>query len=165
MDEDLVQLLERLLAAGVEFVVVGGIAAVIHGSRQNTDDLDIAAKFSRDNVARLLAALGDTHPKHVTRPDLGEISDDPDHFTRYRNLYLVTDLGRLDILGELPPLGGYDEIAATAVRIDISGRECAVISLDHLIMIKESVARPKDLIVAAELKAIRDHRDLPGRRD
>lgn len=113
-------------------------------------------KFSRDNLARLLVALRGTHPKHTTRPDLGEIPDDPDEFTHYRNLYLRTDLGKLDILGEIPPLSGYDEVASGAVRIELFGRECAVISLDHLITIKETVARPKDLIVVAELKAIRD---------
>lgn len=137
-------------------MLIGGVAAATHGSAQLTSDLDVAMKFSRDNVARLLAALRETHPKHATRPDLGVISDDPEHFTRNRNLYLVTDLGKLDILGELPPLSGYDEVAAHAVHIELFGRTCSVISLDHLITIKEAVARPKDLIVAAELRAIRD---------
>lgn len=155
MDDDILELLRRLLEAGVEFVVVGGIAAAIHGSETDTQDVDIVSVFSRENMARLLDALRDIHPRNAARPGLGSIPDDPDLLARHRNLYLLTDLGRLDILGELPPLSGYAEVAAAADKTQVFGHTCAVINIDQLITIKRSVARRKDLIVADELEAIR----------
>lgn len=156
MTDDLVQLLLRLIGADVEFVLVGGVAAAVHGSDQLTRDLDILAVFDPENMARLLAALRDLHPHNSARPDLGELRATPEELARYRNLYLVTALGRLDVLGEIPPLGGYAEVAAEAVATEFLGATCKVISLDHLIRVKESVGRAKDLLVVAELRAIRD---------
>ncbi|HEY8378640.1 MAG TPA: hypothetical protein VIK91_19235 [Nannocystis sp.] len=154
--DDVEQLLLRLLEARVDFVVVGGIAAALHGSEQLTKDLDILVMFTVENMTHLMAALRPLRPRNSARPDLGEIQADPAELARYRNLYLVTDLGRLDVLGELPPLGGYAEVAAAADRVELFGATCKVISLDHLITVKEAVGRPKDLLVAAELRAIRD---------
>jgi hypothetical protein len=154
--QDTPDLLQRLLAAGFDFVLVGGVAAAVHGSAYNTDDLDVLTTFTQDNMTRLLAAVMPLRPRHLTRPDLGEIDVTPAELTRYRNLYLVTDSGRLDILGEVPPVGRYAEVAATATPTPMFGASCKVIALDDLIRIKETVARPKDLLVAAELKAIRD---------
>lgn len=159
--QDTPELLLRLLEAGVEFIVVGGMAAAIHGSTRNTDDLDVAAPFTRQNMERLLAALTPLRPRNAARPDLGTISASPDELSRYRNLYLTTDKGRLDILGEVPPLGGYAEVDAEAEKIPFLGRTCKVIGLDQLITIKESIGRPKDRETAVELKAIRDR--LRGR--
>jgi predicted nucleotidyltransferase len=154
--QDTPDLLQRLLAAGFEFVIVGGVAAAVHGSARNTDDLDIAAVFTADNMARLLTALRPLHPRNATRPDLGELDATPEQLARYRNLYLVTDSGRLDVLGEVPPLASVAEVVDAAEPLEFLGATCKVISLDHLITIKESVGRPKDLLVVAELKAIRD---------
>lgn len=154
--QDTPDLLQRLLAAGFEFVIVGGVAAAVHGSARNTDDLDIAAVFTPDNMARLLAALRPLRPRNAARPDLGELDSTPEQLARYRNLYLVTDSGRLDILGEVPPLASVSEIATAADQVQFLGATCKVISLDHLITVKEAVGRPKDLLVAAELRAIRE---------
>ena len=156
MTDDIIELLKRLIAAEVEFVLVGGVAAAMHGSDQLTRDLDILAAFNPENMARLLVALRDLHPYDSARPDLGELRTSPEELARYRNLYLGTDIGRLDVLGEIPPLSGYPEVAAEATSAEFLGATCKVISLDHLITIKESVGRPKDLLVVAELKAIRD---------
>lgn len=150
------ELLRRLGAAGVEFVVVGGLAAVAHGASRMTIDLDIAAAFTPDNMARLLAALRDVRPRYATRPDLGEVTASPEELARYRNLYLVTDIGRLDVLGELPPIGGYREATTNAVNVDLMGHPCKILGIDDLIRIKRSIARAKDLEVAAELEAIRE---------
>ncbi|MDC0668505.1 hypothetical protein [Nannocystis radixulma] len=154
--QDTPDLLQRLLAAGFDFVILGGVAAVVHGSAYNTDDLDVAAVFTADNMARLLAALRPLHPRNAARPDLGELDVTPEQLARHRNLYLVTDSGRLDVLGEVPPIVSVAEIDSAAEKVDFLGATCKVIALDHLITIKESVGRPKDLLVVAELKAIRD---------
>jgi len=154
--QESVELLRRLSEGGVEFVIVGGLAAIAHGSQRMTNDVDIAAAFTPENMARLLTALRDVHPRNAVRPDLGEIQASPEDLAKFRNLYLATDIGRLDVLGELPPIGRYADALANAVRIDLFGYPCSILGLDDLIRIKQSLTRPKDLEVAAELIAIRE---------
>lgn len=150
------ELLRRLIDRGVEFVVVGGLAAIAHGSQRMTQDLDIVAAFTEDNLRRLMAALAEVHPRNAARPDLGEIQATPVELARFRNLYLRTDIGHLDVLGELPPLGGYADAVHTSIQVPIFGRSCPILGLDALIQVKESLDRSKDREVAAELRAIRD---------
>jgi hypothetical protein len=150
------ELLRRLVDAGVEFVIIGGFAAIAHGARRTTLDLDIVAAFTPDNMRRLLAALRDVHPRNSARPDLGEIQASPEELARYRNLFMATDIGDLDVLGELPPVGRYAEAAASAVRVELFGRACEILGLDHLIAIKEHLGRQKDLEVLRELRVIRE---------
>lgn len=150
------KLLRLLIDGGVDFVIVGGIAAIAHGALRTTLDLDVVAAFNHENMGRLLAALHEVHPRNAARPDLGEIEATAEELARYRNLYLVTDVGELDVLGELPPIGGYAEAAETAVRFELFGKECAVLGLDQLIAIKEHLGRAKDLEALRELRAIRE---------
>jgi len=150
------ELLRRLSEGGVEFVIVGGLAAIAHGAQRMTNDVDIAAAFTPENMARLLAALHDVHPRNAVRPDLGDIQASPEELSRFRNLDIVTDIGRLDVLGELPPIGRYADALANSVQIELFGHTCAILGLDDLIRIKQSLARPKDQEVAAELMAIRE---------
>lgn len=150
------ELIRRLSEADVEYVLIGGVAAAAYGNTRVTYDLDIVVPFTVENMSRLLKALHDVHPRHLSRPDLGEIPNDPEQFARYRNLYLLTDIGRLDVLGELPPLGAYAEAIATAQQTQVLGSPCKVLGLDALIMIKESLGRDQDRIDVRHLKSIRD---------
>ncbi len=150
------KLLRCLIDGGVDFVIVGGIAAIAHGALRTTLDLDIVAAFNRDNMDRLLRALRDFHPRNSARPDLGELRATPEELAGYRNLYLTTDVGELDVLGELPPVGGYAEAAASAIQVELFGKRCAILGLDHLIAIKEFLGRPKDQEALRELRAIRE---------
>ncbi len=70
-------------------------------------------------------------------------------------LLVATDLGRVDFLPAVEPIGDYEALLANRVRMDLGGHEHDVIGLDDLIAVKEHVARPKDLIVAAQLRAVR----------
>lgn len=148
-------LLRLLEDAGIEFVLIGGVAAITWGATEFTRDLDVAMDFSLDNMTRLMAALAPHGPTHLTRPDLPGIAERPEALVEFRSLLLVTDLGRLDVLRDVPPLGRYADFAPRAVTVRAFERDHRVIALDDLIAIKEHVARPKDLIVAAQLKAIR----------
>ena len=71
-----------------------------------------------------------------------------------RNLYLGTTLGPVDILTSISGVGDYARVRETSVEIEIFGRTCRVISIEDLIRAKESLARPKDLLAAQELRAI-----------
>jgi predicted nucleotidyltransferase len=151
------RLLVLLQDAGVRFVVIGGVAAISHGAATLTRDLDIAAPLTPDNVERLMTALRPYHPTHVTRPDLGEIQDSIARLCEFRLLLIDTDLGRLDVLGEVQPLGPAETLATVEMEL-VEGKRFPVLSLDQLIEVKSFVGRPKDRIVEMELRAIRDRR-------
>ncbi|PRQ03138.1 hypothetical protein [Enhygromyxa salina] len=149
------RLLELLHDAGVEFVVVGGVAAICHGSSTMTSDLDIAAPMTIENVEKLMAALRPHHPRHVTRPDLGVICDPVEYLAGFRMLLIETDLGRLDVLREVQPIGPVQALETVQFQL-LEGKTFHVIGLEQLIEIKAFVGRPKDRIVEAELRALRE---------
>jgi len=152
------ELFHRLVAEEVDFVVVGGVAAAAYGSAMVTDDLDIAAPFTVENMRRLLAAVQGLHPRYFMTPDRRPVAEPAEQLATLRNLYLLTDLGRLDILGSVPPVGTFEEVARRAERMTIVGHEVRVISLDDLIAVKADIGRPKDRHVELELRAIRELR-------
>ena len=100
-------LIERLNQGGVEFVVVGGFAALAHGSSMMTEDVDICCPFTELNLTRLGACLADLHPIHRLTPQKMPLQITPEFFEGLKNLYLLTDLGVLDCLGEVLGVGLY----------------------------------------------------------
>ena len=150
------ELLRRLIYGGVEFVVVGDLAAMAHGVRGLNQGLDIVAAFTPENMQRLLAALHDVRPCNAVSREFPAIHASAEELASWRNIYLVTDLGRLDVLGELPLIGGYAEAVVHAVWIEIFGGVCAILGLDDLIRIERSASRKNDQRVAAELEMIRE---------
>jgi hypothetical protein len=151
---ELNRLLQTLYDADIDFVVVGGFAAMLHGSSILTRDLDVCAVLSDASVARLRSAFRKLHPTHRHSPQRHSFLDVPDPGVPLKNVYLQTDLGPLDILGSIT---GFDDIAdihRNAVKFDLFGRQIRVISREDLIKAKEALGRPKDLLVAQELRAI-----------
>jgi predicted nucleotidyltransferase len=155
-------LIERLADSGVEFVIVGGFAGVLHGSTYVTQDLDVCAVLSPDNVARLRKALGDLAPTHRMTPQKLSFLEHPRGDSPVANLYLETEAGVLDILGTVLGLGDFDALAREAAEVALFGRTCRVVSLDALIRAKEALGREKDLLVAKELRAIAAKRKTGG---
>jgi predicted nucleotidyltransferase len=147
-------LLQRLSDSGVDFVVVGGIAAVLHGSSTVTRDLDVCAALTSQNLARLREAFKDLHPVHRIGPAQHSFLANPEPGSSLNNLYLQTDLGALDLLGSITGVGDFDAVRASAIEVELFGRKVQVIGLDQLIKAKEAVGRQKDLLTAAELRAI-----------
>ena len=147
-------LLQRFADAGLDFVVVGGFAGVLHGSAYVTDDLDICAVLSADNVEKLRTALADLHPRHrITHRKLSFL-EHPAPGQVVHNLYLETDGGILDVLSEITGVGDYARLKESAVEMRLFGHSCHVISLEDLIRAKEALGREKDLLTAKELRAI-----------
>jgi hypothetical protein len=91
-------------------------------------------------------------------PGKPPIDESPAQLATLKNLYIQCDIGVIDIIGELPPIGGYGDAAADAVEALVLGVRCRVISIDDLIRIKELLGRPKDIEAAQHLRAIRDRR-------
>ncbi len=153
-------LLRRLAEAGVDFVVVGGYAAVIHGSAYVTNDVDVCAVLSADNVEKIRKALADLHPVH--RQTNGKLSflEAPAPGQPLHNLCLETDDGIIDILSSVLGVGDFARLRERAMRADVFGVSCAVISLEDLITAKEAVGRERDLLTVKELRAIAAKRRL-----
>lgn len=150
------QLLQRLCDADIDFVVVGGFAALLHGSTQVTRDLDLCAVLSSEDVAKLRKALQDLKPTHRLTPQRLSFLTNPDPDVPVRNLYLETELGTVDILSSILGVGDFERVRTGSVEVEIFGRRCRVISVDDLIRAKEALAREKDLLAAKELRAIRE---------
>lgn len=148
------QLLGVLSASRVEFIVVGGTAAVLHGATTATYDLDVLMQFTQVNCERLLHAMGELHPRFAHTPDKRPMQLTADELVGFKNLYLQTDLGRLDVLGALPPISDAREVMEAAQVMDVGGVSVRVISLEQLIQVKAAMGRPKDKQTEVELRAI-----------
>ena len=147
-------LLQRLTDADVDFVVVGGIAAVAHGSAAITRDLDITYASGQENLDRLGGVLVGLDAR------LRGVTDDvpfvPDGRTlrHTRILTLDTPEGRLDLLAEPDGGPGYAPLRDRATIVDFEGIRVPVASLEDLIAMKKAAGRPKDLVAVEELEAI-----------
>lgn len=160
MTPDFSQLLARLADSGFEFVIVGGYAAVAHGSAQVTRDIDICAVLTAENVETLRRALADWNPRR--RMIAGKLSfqDTPPKGTTVQSLYLQTDVGVVDMLSSVLGVGDFERLKSRAEKVEVDGREYWLISLEDLIAAKEALGREKDLLVAKELRAIAAKRGL-----
>jgi hypothetical protein len=146
--------LKALCDAKVEFVVIGGVAASFHGSAHVTFDLDICYSRNAANLRRLAEALAPFHPRlRDFPPGLPFIWDEST--LRNGSLFtLVTDLGHIDLLGEVLGLGGYDEVKARSNVVEAYGRRIPTLDLTALITAKRAAGRDKDLLVLPELESL-----------
>jgi len=150
-------LLQVLLNNEIDFVLIGGFAGVVHGSTQVTRDLDICTLVTPAQVEKLRVALRELNPKHRMNPGFKpSFLSEPKEVKNLRNIYLETDLGILDIISEVTEVGDFEQVKKNSVQIELFGHKCKVISVDALIKAKEKMGRPKDKLVVAELKALRN---------
>jgi predicted nucleotidyltransferase len=159
---DLKALLTRLHNAGVEFVLVGGLAATAHGSARLTQDVDIVYARTPGNIARLVDTLKPYEPYLRGAPPGLPFLWDAQTIQRGLNFTLTTKLGSLDLLGEIVGGGTYQDLLPESIEIKVFGVTCLCLDLDALIRVKRAAGRPKDLEVIAELEALREER---GRQD
>ncbi len=147
---------QTLADAGVEFAIIGGWSAILHGSAHVTNDLDLCYSRAPDNLRRLAGALAPYHPRPSGFP--GKLPFIWDEHTLHNGTVftLDTDLGRIDLFAEVASLGSWDEVKGRCVRLRAFGREVLTLDLDSLIRAKRAAGRPKDLLVLPELESLRD---------
>lgn len=153
--QQLSQLLARLIRADVEFVLVGGLAASIHGSSLVTRDVDVCCRFDEANLMRLQEALQDLHPVHRMRPDL-PLALTPEQCGTLKNLYIKTDLGIIDCLGSVLGVGDYETVSEHSITIQMPIGPVSILDIDTLIQAKEAMGRPHDLITIQHLRAVKE---------
>ncbi|HUM13846.1 MAG TPA: hypothetical protein VLT82_23055 [Myxococcaceae bacterium] len=153
---DVAALLRVLGAEGVRFILVGGAAAVAHGSARLTQDVDVVYARDRENLTRLVSALSPTRPYLRGVPPGLPFAWDERTLRNGLNFTLQTSLGALDLLGEIAGGGGYEDLVSHSFEIELFGIRCRLLDLDTLIAVKRAAGRPKDLEAIAELEVIRD---------
>ena len=146
---ELEKLLERLIQHDVEFVVIGGFAALMHGAQSAMLVVEVCSPLSRDNVEKIHAALADLEPVHRERPDIP--------FTvraDFKNCYLSTTLGKIDFLGLVSGVGDFSEVAAHSIEMELPIGKLRVLDCESLIRAKLAAGRENDLLVVKQLRAI-----------
>jgi len=152
---DIPELLRRLVRHRVEFIVVGGVAATMHGSARVTQDLEVVYHRTDANLRRLVAALAKAHPYPRGAPPGLPFGWDEQTLRSGLNLTLQTDLGALDLLGEITGGGNFRALRDHCLEVEVYGLHCLCLNLDTLIRVKTAAGRPRDLEAIAELNVIR----------
>ncbi len=154
-------LLARLTRAGVDFVVIGGIAVISHGHARATLDLDICYGRDAENLERLASALQPLAPRLRGAPADLPFFWDARTLRNGLNFTLTTTIGDIDLLGEVTGLGMYGELAPRANVVELYGMPIKILALDDLIRSKAAAGRAKDLIDLEALRALAARRSGP----
>ena len=152
-------LLESLHRNDVAFVIIGGIAATLHGSARVTFDLDIVYERTPDNLVRLVAALTPFEPYLRGAPPGLPFRFDVETLKRGLNFTLTTSDGSIDLLGDVSGIGNYGVARQHSDEAHLFGGTYYFLDLDALIAAKKAAGRPKDFEAIAELEAIREERE------
>ncbi len=151
---DVEKLLNTLRSEGVGFVIIGGVAAVLHGSAYVTADLDLCYSRKKENLEKLAKALAPFHPSLRGAPKNLPFRLDVNTLRSGLNFTLVTDAGDVDIFGEVTGLGSYEEALAFSEEMEIFRVPWKVLTLEGLIKTKRATGRAKDLRLLPELEAL-----------
>ena len=153
---DFQKMLSELSTHGVRFVIVGGVAATVHGSSRLTHDLDIVYARDPENLGRMVRALASHEPYLRGAPPGLPFRFDEPTLQAGLNFALTTDLGPMDLLGEITGGGRFEDLVDRTVEISLFGLKFSCLDLETLITVKRAAGRPKDLETVAELESIRD---------
>ena len=154
--EHLTKILQRLHDAKVEFSLIGGLASRHYGVSLVTEDVDVCARFSSENLRRIEMAVKDLHPRHRLTANRLPLELTDELCSRLRNLYLTTDIGILDCLSEVAGIGDFDEVLRQSELTQFPFGRSFVLKIDSLIISKEAVGRDHDLAAVKQLRAIKE---------
>jgi hypothetical protein len=155
-------ILRALLAHGVEFVVIGGLAVGAHGYVRGTKDVDLVPAPDRENVRRLYAALTELRAEPMEigdlRPDELPVPFGPEGLAEGGNWTLRTSAGRIDVLQWVPGIeNGYETLRANALEVDVPGAGRVLFpGYDDLVAMKRAANRPQDRLDVETLERIRE---------
>jgi predicted nucleotidyltransferase len=153
---DFAGLVRVLAEGGVDFIVIGGVAAAAHGAARATYDVDVVYARSPDNIARLADAMAPLKPYLRGAPPGLPFRWDAETISHGLNFTLTTTLGDIDLLGEIVGGGSYEQLLRHAITIHLFGAEQRCLDLDTLIRVKRAAGRPKDFEAIAELESLRE---------
>ncbi|PJZ76835.1 hypothetical protein [Leptospira neocaledonica] len=147
------KILELLEKAGIDYILIGGLAATAFGSSRLTTDIDLVYSRSPENRKRISQMFSSLHPYLRGAPPNLPFQFDERTLSSGLNFTLSTDLGDIDLLAEVPG-GNYESLKNDTIALEIFGQKCKCIGLKKLIELKKASGRPKDFEAIAELEAI-----------
>lgn len=154
--ENLKALVLRLAEHDCRFVIAGGFGVVTWGGSLLTRDVDLACDMSPRNLYLVWHALEEFAPFHRMTPERLPFTRQQAEMGGLKNLHLSTQLGQIDLLGEIQGVGEFEKCREQSVFITIGSKRIRVLTLDALILAKRSLGRPKDLHAVLELEVIRE---------
>jgi len=156
VNDEFLNLIERLVNNGVDFVIVGGIASVVHGCTYVTQDVDICCDFSPANLLALQKAISDLEPVHRMTASRKKLELTEETCSDFKNLYLDTEQGQLDCLSVIDGLGDFGQVKRESQLVEVEGSKIHVLTLDALIRAKKAMNRPRDKETVSQLEAIKE---------
>lgn len=156
---DIGALIKGLSKAGIEYIIVGGLAAVAQGAPVTTFDLDIVHRQTEENILKLLTFLKSIDAR-LRRPDDKIIEPTPEDLKAKGHILLKTKYGPLDVLAFIEKAQGFEELIANSTEIDFQGYKVNVLNLETILELKRDSKDPRDRqrlpIYEETLKLIRD---------
>jgi predicted nucleotidyltransferase len=160
------KILHQLHAHRVEFILIGGMAARVWGSSRLTDDIDIVYRRTLQNMERLIAALAPYQPYLRGAPPGLPFQWEVDTLRRGLNFKLITQLGSIDLFGEVAGGGTYEQLLPFTVELKVGDIPFRCVNLSKLIELKRAAGRPRDLEAIAELEMLSELQESgEGRED
>ena len=158
MAVDYEKVIQTLADHEVKFILVGGLAAIIHGSPELTEDVDVVYARDRENIRRLVEALR-TYSPYLRGVERGlPFTWDERTVRMGLNFTLDTALGDVDLLGEVTGGRTYEELVPYSAEASAFGRKFLCVGLERLILLKRAAGRPKDFLSLGTLQALLEER-------
>jgi predicted nucleotidyltransferase len=151
---DFSAILAELAKSDVQYVLIGGLAMVAHGSSHITTDVDISYERGRKNLIKLAGALAGFHPALRDIPPGLPFVLDVRSLSTMTMATLTTDVGDIDLLAEPPGVSSFDNLWRRSKVVEIFGVHVHIASLEDLIAMKQAANRPKDQAQVAELMSL-----------
>lgn len=155
---DFSQIFNLLTDYNIKFVLVDGGAAIVHGSARATYDVDIVYSRESDNLTKIEKAFSTINPYLRGAPPGLPFKFDISTLQTGLNFTLATDIGDIDLFGEIAGVGGYHELLPYSQQVEVFGNKCFVLGLEKLIQVKRAAGRPRDLEAIAELQSIQQEK-------
>lgn len=157
-ETDFGAILQNLSKGGVDFILIGGLAAIVHGTARVTYDVDVVYSRASENMQRIVETLAPLSPYLRDAPPGLPFRLDLRTLRNGLNFTFKTTLGDLDLLGEAAGGGSYETLLPFSEEAEAFGVRVRTVNLEKLIELKRAAGRPKDFEAIAELEAIRQER-------
>lgn len=140
----------------VEFVIIGGVAISVYSSGYITRDIDFCYNRTPENLKKIISALAPFNPRLRGFPDNLPFVWDEQTLRGGTNFTLITDIGEIDLLGEIAGVGTFEDAFENSIVVKLYDCDVHVLSLEDLIKAKRAAGRTKDLLVLPELEALQE---------
>jgi len=144
---DIPSLIGLLAEAGIQFIVVGGMAAVVQGVPVTTFDLDIVHSRDEANTRKLLVLLKTIHARYRMHPPEKTLEPSEAALLGKGHQLLYTDLGALDVLGAIEDGLEYQDLLAHSIEVQLRGKTVKILGLQKLAGLKSKSSNEKDRLV------------------